>query len=117
MVGGAQSYPAEDLVTLDKTQQSEMICKVSNFLMRSMLKRGTSGDTNTTSTFGHTVCIQSSSSSNMPQFSSLPLLQNKIIHALPLSMASIEIAYLQDELLSLSDKFYRLDRAPFHSFL
>lgn len=117
MVGGVQTYPAEDLVTRDKTQQSEMICKVINFLMRSMLKQGTSGDTNTTSTFGHTVCIQSSSSSNMPQFSSLLLLKSKIIQAFPLSMASIEIAYLHNELLSLSDKFYRLDRAPFHTFL
>lgn len=76
-----------------------------NFLMRSMLKKGTSGATNTILTFGHTVCIQSSSSSNMPQFSSLSLLKNKIIQALPLSMSSIEIAYLHNELLSPSDKF------------
>lgn len=117
VVGGADLCCWGSGDSCDKTQQSQMTCKVINFLMRSVLKRGTSGDTNTVLTFGHTAGIQSSSSSNMPQFSSPPLLKNKIIQALPRSMASIEIAYLHNELLSPSDKFWKLGRAPFHSFL
>lgn len=100
VVAGAQTYPAGDLVTR-VIKHNNLTCKAINFLMRSVLKR----DTNTLLTFGHTVCIQSTSSSNMPQFSSLALPKSQIIQALPLSMASIETAYLHNELLSPSDKF------------